>query len=109
MEILIIEPNLLNVVLKNSSVIVLLPPTNMVIPLRGDSGVVSGELDVGGVVFEEDETKLLYKFCKHKNLTLILLLIILVYATSTVNFAAPAGFIVLSGISVLTGEGAENG
>lgn len=66
MEILIIAPNLLNVVLRNSSVIELLPPTNMVIPLRGDSGAGSGELGAGGVVFEEDETKLLYKFCEHK-------------------------------------------
>lgn len=92
-------PNLLNVVLKNSSVIALLPPTYIVIPLRESSAVGSGELGAatvvsvvepavvaelvtaavaelaaaaaepvaaaGGVVFEVEETKLLYKFCKH--------------------------------------------
>jgi len=70
---LIIVPNLLNVVFKNSSVIELLPPTNIVMPLRGASGVVgcSGELGTGELVvvvgFEvEEETKLLYKFCEQK-------------------------------------------
>lgn len=66
MDILIIVPNLLNVVFKNSSVIALLPPTNIVIPLRGGSGTGSGELGAGEVVFvveEDEETKLLYKFC----------------------------------------------
>lgn len=68
---LIIVPNLLNAVFKNSSVIALLPPTNIVIPLRGVSGTAggSGELDAGEavVVFEpEEETKLLYKFCKYR-------------------------------------------
>lgn len=63
---LIIEPNLLNVVLKNSSVIELLPPTNIVIPLRGGSETGSGELEAGEVIFELEEIKLLYKFCKHE-------------------------------------------
>lgn len=63
-DILIIVPNLLNVVLKNSSVIELLPPTNIVIPLRDVSVTGSGELEAGEVVFEVEETKLLYKFCK---------------------------------------------
>lgn len=62
---LIIVPNLLNVVLKNSSVIALLPPTNIVIPLRGCSTTGSGELEAGDVVFEVEETKLLYKFCEY--------------------------------------------
>lgn len=73
-DIFIIAPNLQNVVFKNSSVIELLPPTNMVIPLRDGSEIDSGELEVvaaaaalvvGGVVLEVEETKLLYKFCKH--------------------------------------------
>jgi len=64
---LIIVANLLNVVLKNSSVIELLPPTNIVIPLRGGSGTGgSGELEEGEIVFEVEETKLLYKFCNNK-------------------------------------------
>jgi len=65
---LIIVPNLLNVDLKNSSVIELLPPTNIVISLRvGVSGTDgSGELGAGGVVLEVEETKLLYKFCNQK-------------------------------------------
>lgn len=70
-------PNLLNVVFKNSSVIALLPPTNIVMPLRGGSETTGGSGELGacplcpvvataGVVFEvEEETKLLYKFCKH--------------------------------------------
>lgn len=66
---LIIVPNLLNTLFKNSSVIALLPPTNIVIPLRGVSGTAgggSGELGAGEVVFEVEETKLLYKFYKHQ-------------------------------------------
>lgn len=67
MDILIIVPNLLNVDLKNSSVIELLPPTNIVMSLRvGCSGAGSGELGAGGVVLEVEETKLLYKFYKYK-------------------------------------------
>lgn len=64
---LIIGPNLLNVVVKNSSVIALLPPTNIVIPFRGGSTAGgSGELGAGGGgVFDVEETKLVYKFCKH--------------------------------------------
>lgn len=72
-DILIIVPNLLNVVFKNSSVIALLPPTNIVIPLRGGSGTGSGELEAGEVVFEEvEETKLLYKFCNSKIIVIVL-------------------------------------
>jgi len=60
---LIIGPNLLNAVFKNSSVIALLPPTNIVIPLRGDSAARgSGELGADSVVFDVEETKLLYRF-----------------------------------------------
>lgn len=60
---LIIGPNLLKAVFKNSSVIALLPPTNIVIPLRGDSEAGgSGELGAGGAVFNVEETKLLYRF-----------------------------------------------
>lgn len=64
---LIIVPNLLNVVLKNSSVIELLPPTNIVMPLRGVSaaGGSGDALGAGKAVFDVEDTKLLYKFCKH--------------------------------------------
>lgn len=64
---LIIVPNLLNVVLKNSSVIELLPPTNIVIPLRGVSAAEGSgeEVGAGKAVFDVEDTKLLYKFCKH--------------------------------------------
>lgn len=73
-------PNLLNVDFKNSSVIELLPPTNMVIPFLGGSAAGvgtavtvaaggSGELGAGRVVFVVEVvevTKLLYKFYKHQ-------------------------------------------
>lgn len=99
-------------VFKNSSVIALLPPTNIVIPLRGGSGTGSGELGAGEVVFEVEETKLLYKFCiklKKKCYHTRVIHFSQISCINTVNFVVDGAFGVLSGISVFTGEAAENG
>lgn len=72
----IIVPNLLNVDLKNSSVIELLPPTNIVMSLRVFcSGTGSGELGADEVVLEVEETKLLYKFYNHKKFKILLMVL----------------------------------